>query len=174
LALSENRRQRRQNRYISCILISVKKIFPNTKFDYIIQFFISTTYTQYCVKGYKQTNKNGSNTYTNNNYHTQTNKKSVSQYNKCNRIKHIHKQQLSYTNKQKNLFHNITNVIKCPLSPVLSSKDRLIKEPKDFTCCEEVGLQIFSILSISFNVLIIITTLFSKPTIQSERVQINT
>jgi hypothetical protein len=31
--------------------------------------------------------------------------------------------------------------------PVLSSKDRLIKEPKDFTCCEEVGLRI------SFNVL---------------------
>jgi hypothetical protein len=78
----------------------------------------------------------------------------------------IHKQ-------TKNMFHNITNVIKCPLSPVLSSKDRLIKEPKDFTC-EEVGLKIFSILSISFNVLIIITTLFSKPTIQSERVQINT
>jgi hypothetical protein len=34
-------------------------------------------------------------------------------------------------------------------------KDRLIKEPKDFTCCEEVGLRIFSILSISFNVLIL-------------------
>ena len=141
--LSENRRQRRQNRYISCILISVKKIFPNTKFDYTIQFFISTTYTQYRVKGYKQT-KNGSNTYTNNNY-TQTNKKSVSQYNKCNQV-----------------------------PSVLSSKDRLIKEPKDFTCCEEVGLKIFSILSIWFNVLIIITTLFSKPTIQSERVHINT
>jgi hypothetical protein len=40
--------------------------------------FISTTYTQYRVKGYKQT-KNESNTYTNNNYHTQTNKKVVSQ-----------------------------------------------------------------------------------------------
>jgi hypothetical protein len=39
--------------------------------------------------------------------------------------------------------------------PVLSSKDRLIKEPKDFTCCEEVGLRIFSILLISFNVLIL-------------------
>jgi hypothetical protein len=38
--------------------------------------------------------------------------------------------------------------------PVLSSKDRLIKEPKDFTC-EEVELRIFSILSISFNVLIV-------------------
>jgi hypothetical protein len=34
--LSENRRQRRQNRYISCILISVKKIFPNTKFDRLL------------------------------------------------------------------------------------------------------------------------------------------
>jgi hypothetical protein len=70
--------------------------------------------------------KHESNTYTNNNYHTQTNKKAVSQYNKCNQV-----------------------------SPVLSSKDRLIKEPKDFTCCEEVGLRIFSILSISFNVLIL-------------------
>jgi hypothetical protein len=52
---------------------------------YIHKFFISTTYTQYRVKGYKQT-KNGSNTYTNNNYHTQTNKKVVSQYNKCNQV----------------------------------------------------------------------------------------
>ena len=58
--------------------------------------------------------------------HTQTNKKAVSQYNKCNQV-----------------------------PPVLSSKDRLIKEPKDFTCCEEVELRIFSILSISFNVLIL-------------------
>ena len=58
--------------------------------------------------------------------HTQTNKKAVSQYNKCNQ-----------------------------LPPVLSSKDRLIKEPMDFTCCEEVRLRIFSILSISFNVLIL-------------------
>ena len=47
-------------------------------------------------------------------------KKAVSQYNKCNQV-----------------------------PPVLSSKDRLIKKPKDFTCCEEVGLRIFSILSIS-------------------------
>jgi hypothetical protein len=39
--------------------------------------------------------------------------------------------------------------------PVLSSKERLIKESTDFTCCEEVGLRIFSILSISFNVLIL-------------------
>ena len=38
--------------------------------------------------------------------------------------------------------------------PVLSSKDRLIKESTDFTC-EEVELRIFSILSISFNVLIL-------------------
>ena len=68
---------------------------------------------QYTVKGYKQTN-NESNTYTNNNYHTQTNKTAVSQYNKCNQV-----------------------------PPVLSSKDRLIKEPKDFTC-EEVGLRISS------------------------------
>ena len=44
-----------------------------------VQFFISTTYTQYRVKGYKQT-INGSNTYTNNSYYTQTNKKAVSQY----------------------------------------------------------------------------------------------
>jgi hypothetical protein len=29
--------------------------------------------------------------------------------------------------------------------PVLSSKDRLIKEPKDFTCCEKVGLRIITI-----------------------------
>jgi hypothetical protein len=58
--------------------------------------------------------------------HTQTNKKVVSQYNKCNQV-----------------------------PPVLSFKGRLIKEPKDFTCCEEVGLRIFSILSISFNVLIL-------------------
>ena len=35
------------------------------------------------------------------------------------------------------------------MPPVLSSKDRLIKEPKDFTCCEEVGLRI------PFNVLIL-------------------
>jgi hypothetical protein len=110
------------------------------------------THTQITIIIHKQTknlfhnitNVIGPNTYTNNNYHTQANKKSVSQYNKCNQV-----------------------------PPVLSSKDRLIKEPKDFTC-EEVGLKIFSILSISFNVLIIITTLFSKPTIQSERVQINT
>jgi hypothetical protein len=78
---------------------------------------------KFCVclqeKGYKQT-KNESNTYTNNNYHIQINKKSVSQYNKCNQV-----------------------------LPVLSSKDRLIKEPKDFTCCEEVGLRIL------FNVLIL-------------------
>jgi tRNA(Leu) C34 or U34 (ribose-2'-O)-methylase TrmL len=40
------------------------------------------------------------------------------------------------------MFHNIINVIKCPL--VLSSKDHLIKEPKDFIC-EEVGLRIFSV-----------------------------
>ena len=40
------------------------------------------------------------------------------------------------------------------MPPVLSSKYRLIKEPKYFTC-EEVGLRIFSILSISFNVLIL-------------------
>jgi hypothetical protein len=46
--------------------------------------------------------------------HTQTNKKAVSQYNKCNQV-----------------------------PPVLSSKDHLIKETKDFTCCEEVGLRIF-------------------------------
>ena len=73
------------------------------------------------------TNKqqNGSNTYTNNNYHKQTNKKAVSRYNKCNQV-----------------------------PPVLSSKDRLIKESTDFTC-EEVELRIFSILSISFNVLIL-------------------
>jgi hypothetical protein len=45
--------------------------------------------------------------------HTQTTKKAVSQYNKCNQV-----------------------------PPVLSSKDHLIKEPKDFTCCEEVGLRI--------------------------------
>ena len=64
--------------------------------------------------------------YTNNNYHKQTNKKAVSRYNKCNQV-----------------------------PPVLSSKDRLIKESADFTCCEEVGLRIFSILSISFNVLIL-------------------
>ena len=37
---------------------------------------------------------------------------------------------------------------------VLSSKDRLIKESTYFTC-EEVELRIFSILSISFNVLIL-------------------
>ena len=41
------------------------------------------------------------------------------------------------------------------MPPVLSSKDRLIKDPMDFTCCEEVGLRIFSILSIPFNVLIL-------------------
>jgi len=76
--------------------------------------------------GSKATKKIGSNTYTNNNYHTQTNKKAVSQYNKCNQV-----------------------------PPVLSSKDRLIKEPKYFTCCEEVELRIFSILPISFNVLIL-------------------
>jgi hypothetical protein len=78
--------------------------------------------------GSKATHKqqNGSNTYTNNNYHTQTNKKAVSRYNNCNQV-----------------------------PPVLSSKDRLIKESTDFTCCEEVGLRIFSILSISFNVLIL-------------------
>jgi hypothetical protein len=69
------------------------------------------------VKDYKQA-KYGSNTYTNNNYHTQTNKKAVSQYNNCNQV-----------------------------TPILSSKSRLIKEPKDFTCFEEVGLRIFSILS---------------------------
>ena len=40
------------------------------------------------------------------------------------------------------------------MAPVLSSKDRLIKEPKDFTC-EEVGLMIFSTLSISNNELIL-------------------
>jgi heme exporter protein D len=110
--LSENRRQRRQNRYISCILISVKKIFPNTKFDYIIQCFISTTYTQYRVKGYKLKKKWMDQT------HTQT-------------TIIIHKQQLSYTNNNyhtqttiiihkqtKRLFHNITNVIKCPLASV--------------------------------------------------------
>jgi hypothetical protein len=67
------------------------------------------------------------NTYTNNNYHTPytTNKNAVSQYNKCNQV-----------------------------PPVLSSKDRLIKEHKDFTCCDEVALRIFLILSISFYVLI--------------------
>ena len=74
--------------------------------------------------GSKATNKQtkcGSNTYTNNNYHTQ--KKSVSQYNKCNQM-----------------------------PPVLSSKDRLIKGPKDFIYCEEVGLRIFSIyFSINYN-----------------------
>ena len=65
---------------------------------------------------HKQT-KHGSKTYTHNNCHTQTSKKAVSQYNKRNQV-----------------------------PPVLSSKDRLIKEPKDFTCCEEVELRIFSIL----------------------------
>ena len=80
------------------------------------QFFISIAYTQYRVKGYKQT-KNGSNTYTNNDYHKQINKKAVSQYNKCNQV-----------------------------PPVLSSKDRLIKDPMDFTCCEEVGLRIQDLL----------------------------
>ena len=74
------------------------------------------------VKGYKQT-KNGSSPYINNNYYIQTNKKAVSKYNKC---KHV--------------------------PPVLSSKDRLIKEPNDFSC-EEVGLRIFLILLISSNVL---------------------
>ena len=121
---------------------------PCISFTLDIYFFNSLLAQLTCTPniGSKATNKqqNGSNTYTNNNYHTQTNKTAVSQYNKCNQV-----------------------------PPVLSSKDRLIKEPKDFTC-EEVGLKIFSILSISFNVLIIITTLFSKPTIQSERVQINT
>ena len=74
---------------------------------------------------HKQT-KHGSKTYTHNNCHTQTSKKAVSQYNKRNQV-----------------------------PSVLSSKDRLIKEPKDFTCCEEVELRIFSILWISFNVLIL-------------------
>ena len=82
------------------------------------------THTHTTIIIHKQT-KHGSNTYTHNNCHTQTNKKAVSQYNKCNQV-----------------------------PPVLSSKDRLIKEPKDFTC-EEVELRIFSILSISFNVLIV-------------------
>ena len=59
-------------------------------------------------------------------------------------IKHIHKHQLSYTNK-----HNaVPQYNKCnQVPPSLSSKDRFIKEPMDFTCCEEVGLRI------SFNVL---------------------
>jgi len=75
------------------------------------KFFISTTYTQCRVKGYKQT-KNGSNTYTNNNYHTQT-------------TIIIHKQQLSYiqTNKKAVSQYNKCNQV----PPVLSSKDRLIK-----------------------------------------------
>ena len=89
----------------------------------------------------------GSYTYTNNNYHTQTtiiiHKQTII----------IHKQQLSYTN---NNYHTQTNKKAVSqynkksnqVPPVLSSKDRLIKEPKDFTCCEEVGLKIFSILSI--------------------------
>ena len=76
--------------------------------------------------GSKATKKFGSNTYTNNNYHTQTNKKAVLRYNKCNQV-----------------------------PPVLSSKNRLINESTDFTCCEELELRIFSILSISFNVLIL-------------------
>ena len=75
----------------------------NKYFNY--KFFISTTYTQYRIKGYKQT-KNESNTYTNK-------QKAVSQYNKCNQV-----------------------------PPVLSPKDRLRKDPKDFTCCEEIGLRI--------------------------------
>jgi hypothetical protein len=91
------------------IIIKIKVKLHQTQVN---NSFISTTYTQYRVKGYKQT-KNGSNTCTNNNYHTQTNKTAVSQYNKCNQV-----------------------------PPILSSKDRLIKEPKDFTCCEEVGLRI--------------------------------
>jgi hypothetical protein len=37
----------------------------------------------------------------------------------------------------------------------LCEKCGVIKEPKDFTCYEEVGLRILSILSISFNVLIL-------------------
>ena len=32
------------------------------------------------------------------------------------------------------------------MPPVLSSKDRLIKEPKDFTCCQEVGLSLQDLL----------------------------
>ena len=60
--------------------------------------------------------------------HTQTNKKAVSLYNKCN---------------------------PCNAAFPQFQLDRLIKELKDFTCCEEVGLRIFSILSISFNVLIL-------------------
>ena len=80
------------------------------------------THTHTTIIIHKQT-KHGSKTYTHNNCHTQTSKKAVSQYNKRNQV-----------------------------PPVLSSKDRLIKEPKDFTCCEEVELRIFSILSISFNV----------------------
>jgi hypothetical protein len=49
-------------------------------------------------------------------------------------IKHIHQQQLSCTNKQK----AVSQYNKCnQVPPVLSSKDRLIKDPKDFTCCED-------------------------------------
>ena len=83
----------------------VKK--PVTRFDqfattffffYIYNiFFISTTYTQYRVKSYKQTKKwikhihKQQLSYTNNNYHTQT-------------TIITHKQQLSHTNKQKSCF----------------------------------------------------------------------
>jgi NADH:ubiquinone oxidoreductase subunit C len=86
--------------YISIfVAVNYKEYDCNDMFGILnSQFFISTTYTQYRVKDYKQT-KNGSNTYTNNNYHTQTNKKAVSQYNKCNQM-----------------------------LPVLSSKDHLIKK----------------------------------------------
>jgi hypothetical protein len=116
-----------------CVHSWVNALFGHSWHNFDNKFFISTTYTQYRVKGYKQAAKNESNTYTNNNYHTQTNKKDVSQYNKCNKV-----------------------------PPVLSSKDRLIKEPKDFTCCEEVGLRIFSILSISWNSSISYTIIMSS------------
>ena len=136
---------------------------PHSFFFYIYNiFFISTTYTQYRVKSYKQTKKwikhihKQQLSYTNNNYHTQTtiiiHKQQLSYTNNNYHTQTtiiIHKQQLSYTN---NNYHTQTNsqYNKCnQVPPVISSKDRLIKEPTDFTCCEEVGLRI------SFNVLIL-------------------
>jgi hypothetical protein len=91
---------------------------PHSFFFYIYNiFFISTTYTQYRVKSYKQTKKwikhiqKQQLSYTNNNYHTQTtiiiHKQQLSYTNNNYHTQTTiitHKQQLSHTNKQKSCF----------------------------------------------------------------------
>ena len=95
---------------------------PHSFFFYIYNiFFISTTYTQYRVKSYKQTKKwikhihKQQLSYTNNNYHTQTtiitHKQQLSYTNNNYHTQKTiitHKQQLSHTN---NNYHTQTTII---------------------------------------------------------------